>query len=276
MIRAREPGYDGGTLRVITLSGGICVYPYAASNVKQLIDNADMAVYNAKRSGKNKVVAYFLERPTEVTGNVLSMVKPGTYEEYAPTIYALTAAIDAKDHYTFNHSQNVADYSMALAEAIGLNREHVAVTVDYERRKSVRFAVAQTVGFAEREISSHGVRFLQTPYEKFLVVRFLFVAYEYPHQYSRQMIYVAFADELSVVRVYARERTVLVLAFSARDFVGVYPTSAAQYFALLTLFKIYRICHAPFLTNSKMIKLYTPNTVLSTGARAFVQTAVLT
>ncbi len=121
----REPGYDGGTLRVITLSGGICVYPYAASNVKQLIDNADMAVYNAKRSGKNKVVAYFLERPTEVTGNVLSMVKPGTYEEYAPTIYALTAAIDAKDHYTFNHSQNVADYSMALAEAIGLNREHV-------------------------------------------------------------------------------------------------------------------------------------------------------
>ena len=35
----------------------------------------------------------------------------GNYEEYAATIYALTAAIDAKDHYTFSHSQNVANYA---------------------------------------------------------------------------------------------------------------------------------------------------------------------
>lgn len=45
--------------------------------------------------------------------------------EYAPTIYALTAAIDAKDHYTFSHSVNVSYLSAQLACAIGLDDEHV-------------------------------------------------------------------------------------------------------------------------------------------------------
>ena len=46
-------------------------------------------------------------------------------QEYAPTIYALTAAIDAKDHYTFNHSKNVSYLATQLARAIGLDNEHV-------------------------------------------------------------------------------------------------------------------------------------------------------
>ena len=49
----------------------------------------------------------------------------GNYEEYAATIYALTAAIDAKDHYTFSHSQNVANYAKNPGKkAAGLNEEH--------------------------------------------------------------------------------------------------------------------------------------------------------
>lgn len=46
------------------------------------------------------------------------------YEEVAPTIYALTAAIDAKDHYTFNHSRNVAVYAMTLSRHLNLSAEH--------------------------------------------------------------------------------------------------------------------------------------------------------
>ena len=45
--------------------------------------------------------------------------------EYAPTIYALTAAIDAKDHYTFSHSVNVSYLATQLARAIGLDAEHI-------------------------------------------------------------------------------------------------------------------------------------------------------
>ncbi len=44
--------------KVLTISAGICSIPYAASNRKQLMDNADQALYQAKRSGKNKVVIY--------------------------------------------------------------------------------------------------------------------------------------------------------------------------------------------------------------------------
>ena len=49
------------------------------------------------------------------------------YSEYAPTIYALTAAINTKDHYTFNHSKNVAYYASELGYACGLNDDSVEI-----------------------------------------------------------------------------------------------------------------------------------------------------
>ena len=41
------------------------------------------------------------------------------------TIYALTAAIDAKDHYTFGHSQRVAQYATAIAKEAGATKEDI-------------------------------------------------------------------------------------------------------------------------------------------------------
>ncbi|MCX5780007.1 MAG: HD domain-containing protein, partial [Firmicutes bacterium] len=46
---------------------------------------------------------------------------------YATTIYALTAAIDAKDHYTFGHSQKVAEYATILAHHLALDKSHVDI-----------------------------------------------------------------------------------------------------------------------------------------------------
>ncbi|NQS99547.1 MAG: response regulator [Candidatus Omnitrophica bacterium] len=40
---------------------------------------------------------------------------------YMRTVKALTAAIDAKDHYTMTHSQHVVKYSTAIAEEMGLS-----------------------------------------------------------------------------------------------------------------------------------------------------------
>ena len=42
-----------------------------------------------------------------------------------PEYQALTAAIDAKDHYTYAHSKNVARYAANLAVAAGLNDDQV-------------------------------------------------------------------------------------------------------------------------------------------------------
>lgn len=112
-------------LKALTLSCGVCASPYMASSPEELIANADLAVYSAKRSGKNAVVMYSedvqLQKEESTKGRV------SYYDTYASTIYALTAAIDTKDHYTFSHSQNVAYYASELARAHGMNEECVDI-----------------------------------------------------------------------------------------------------------------------------------------------------
>lgn len=114
--------------RVLTASCGICTAPYGASTARELLDNADMAVYQVKRNGKNGILA---TTSTSVAGGVdpekEKIDKSSLYKGYAPTIYALTAAIDTKDHYTFNHSENVEYYAKTLAENLNLNAESVEI-----------------------------------------------------------------------------------------------------------------------------------------------------
>lgn len=112
-------------IKPLTVSCGICAVPYAASSVNELVSNADRAVYHVKRSGKNGILVYsdgVIGR--RETDEGLGRKHRSMYSEYAPTICALTAAIDARDHYTFQHSKNVAYYSETLAMAIGTSDEY--------------------------------------------------------------------------------------------------------------------------------------------------------
>lgn len=106
-------------LKALTMSCGICAVPYMASSVEELIANADFAVYTAKRGGKNQVVVYSEEAKLQSQ----AAERAGGYDTYASTIVALTATIDTKDHYTFSHSQNVANYASQLAKAYGMNQD---------------------------------------------------------------------------------------------------------------------------------------------------------
>ena len=118
---------EAGTFRrFLTFSAGLCTSPVAASNPKQLISNANMAVYAAKKDGKNKINVYNAARSGEEPAAV-GKSKVSIGQEYTATIYALTAAIDAKDHYTFNHSMQVSIYASKLAQAAGLDAEHVEI-----------------------------------------------------------------------------------------------------------------------------------------------------
>lgn len=106
----------------LTVSIGICAAPYMASSAKELYRNADTTVYTVKRTGKNAVQMYsadILRRQ-----NNIHQHKSG-YSEHASTIYALTAAIDARDHYTFQHSINVAYYAAELAKAANMPQDLV-------------------------------------------------------------------------------------------------------------------------------------------------------
>lgn len=110
-----------------TFSAGVCASPYLASSAHELFSNTEMAVSGVKRSGKNGVQMYSEEVRNRLTSRYEHHSK---YDLYASTIYALTAAIDAKDHYTFSHSQNVAYYAKEIALAMGLSEELVNIVYE--------------------------------------------------------------------------------------------------------------------------------------------------
>ncbi len=124
---------DQRRLKTLSVSIGICSAPYAASTAKELMNNADLATYHAKQSGKNKIMVFrgasgsVPQQLAEKTDAIVDRVErgDGKYETAMSMISALTAAIDAKDHYTYAHSKNVARYAANLAVAIGLNDDQV-------------------------------------------------------------------------------------------------------------------------------------------------------
>lgn len=120
-------------LKPLSVSVGICSAPYAAASAKELMDNADLAVYNAKQGGKDQIVIFrgasnlVPQHLAEQTDAIVDCVEQGEgeYRTALSMISALTAAIDAKDHYTYAHSKNVARYAATLAVAAGLNEDQV-------------------------------------------------------------------------------------------------------------------------------------------------------
>lgn len=118
------------TYKKITASCGICVTPYAASSAGELVDNTDLAVYRAKNSGKDQVLVF--------TGNdaatfnlrkrvekLIETNKDSVLGDSSQAIFALIAAIDAKDHYTAQHSKNVAKYAAILSAAYNMSEDQI-------------------------------------------------------------------------------------------------------------------------------------------------------
>lgn len=114
---------DSGRIKkFLTFSAGICSYPSVAANAKQLLSYANMAVFQVKQHGKNRIEIYDKQvmMPEEIK-------KEESIHELTSTIFALTAAIDAKDHYTFNHSQCVSNYAAKLAKEAGMTSDLVKI-----------------------------------------------------------------------------------------------------------------------------------------------------
>lgn len=102
---------------------GISSFPDISGNASLLLHNAEQAVYFGKLEGKGHTTVY--QKGLEKRAQNPDM--RAAYERVAPTIYALTAAIDAKDNYTFVHSMNVSKYAVALAEAIGMSANDIEI-----------------------------------------------------------------------------------------------------------------------------------------------------
>ena len=119
------------TKKFLTFSAGLCAYPLSANNLTALMTNVGMAVFNAKRNGKNQTVIYknsnINDDINRFKNSIETLRKKDIGENYAATIYALTAAINAKDQYTCAHSENVSEYASILAMHLGLDDEHVEI-----------------------------------------------------------------------------------------------------------------------------------------------------
>ena len=106
-------------MQPITFSIGVAWYPGLASDAMELFQQSKRAAFYAKQNGKDQIQVY--EENIEET----NLDKETGYEQVAPTVYALVAAIDAKDSFTFQHSTNVSQYAVLLAQKLGLSRDDI-------------------------------------------------------------------------------------------------------------------------------------------------------
>lgn len=106
-------------MQPITFSIGVAWYPGLAADALELFQQSKRAAFYAKQNGKAQIQVY--EENIEET----NLDKETGYEQVAPTVYALVAAIDAKDSFTFQHSTNVSQYAVLLAQKLGLSRDDI-------------------------------------------------------------------------------------------------------------------------------------------------------
>jgi diguanylate cyclase (GGDEF)-like protein/putative nucleotidyltransferase with HDIG domain len=106
----------------LTVSIGISNYNVDGSTLEELITKADKAVHQGKQSGRNKTIVYRKDKDKQSAD---SQVQAQIKDAFISSIYALAATIDAKDHYTYGHSNNVAVLSEALARRAGFNDEQI-------------------------------------------------------------------------------------------------------------------------------------------------------
>ena len=127
LVRERLKGHIENNraqgFRYLTFSAGICTYPVSSSSLDDTVNYACIALYTAKKNGKNRTQLY----SSEHSGHEATQESVEFGKQCAQTIFALTAAVDVKDHYTYQHSQNVSLYAAQLAESIGLDPEHVEI-----------------------------------------------------------------------------------------------------------------------------------------------------
>jgi diguanylate cyclase (GGDEF)-like protein len=107
----------------VSTSIGLASWPNDGLKPDDIVDAADRALYHSKMTGGNRTCQVSQMLPSLTGPNEPSAVEKDTLN----TIYALAATIEARDEYTYGHSRKVRGYAVALAEAIGLPPDKVAV-----------------------------------------------------------------------------------------------------------------------------------------------------
>lgn len=116
------PGRETQPRGRVTASLGVAVYPTDAAGAAELLEAADRALYRAKDAGRNAVVLH---------SSLAACVGPELVEAeeafiaLTNVVQSLLSLAQVKDHYTFGHSERVAQYAAAIAKRLGLDEREV-------------------------------------------------------------------------------------------------------------------------------------------------------
>ena len=107
----------------VTVSLGLASWPADGIGPNELIGAADVALYQAKRSGGNQSHC--------ASGTLLplddTMVSSDNIQdsEALSTIFALAETVDARDHHNHSHLKKVNEYAVALAKALDMEPSEI-------------------------------------------------------------------------------------------------------------------------------------------------------
>ncbi len=110
----------------LTVSLGVGSFPQLAASSEELIYRADMAMYWAKSTGKNRVGDWdgLLSRRA---GKAMQEYSSGHRGKIHDAVASLVSALAAKDPLTRDHTERCSWYSAELAEELGLGGEETSV-----------------------------------------------------------------------------------------------------------------------------------------------------
>lgn len=109
----KQPGSE------VTASVGIAIYPENASDKDELIKKSDDAMYKAKFMSKNRVELYF-----SVLDDIKVLLNESE-QHLLNSIRTLITIINAKDKYTYGHSERVVLYSTMIGKSMGMTEDEL-------------------------------------------------------------------------------------------------------------------------------------------------------
>lgn len=110
-------GEENQPNKVLTISAGVSVFPDRAKDEVQLLKSADDALYRAKFFNKNRVERYksiLEELEKDIEDKDMELVS---------SVKTLISVINAKDRYTYGHSERVVLYSRLMANKLNLSKK---------------------------------------------------------------------------------------------------------------------------------------------------------
>jgi len=103
----------------VTASVGVALFPESGNTAKEIVYRADMAMYNAKATGKNRVNVWGSTLDEHLDGIAPRPEDNG--RRHADVVASLSSALRAKDPQTKDHVERCSWYAGELAAELGLS-----------------------------------------------------------------------------------------------------------------------------------------------------------